>query len=355
MYRMLSESAIRPRNITVRVSYGQKSEAVVVVPNRRILRHDRGKAAPAWVGQRKESAETRFHELMAKPAERVRSDSVKAICDLFLDWTFKHRALGTYLWYQKHLQSFLDSLKPSLLPADRLKAHHVDAWVDAHDWGPSCKRGAMIAVARAMNWAMKKGHIETNPIFRKLDKPAAGKRDVVLSPAAFKKLLAYMDGEFRDLVHTAWETGCRPQEITKVEARHVDLKNGRWVFPVEESKGKAKSRIVYLSKAALATTKRLLAKHPTGPLFRRPCGEPWSRHDVSQFFGRLKKKLGIHYRLYDLRHSFITNGLKNGVDPIMMANLVGHKDLKMIHTIYSHVSQDTKHMREAAMKAIAHA
>jgi integrase len=94
-----------------------------------------------------------------------------------------------------------------------------------------------------------------------------------------------------------------------------------------------------------------MAKFPTGPIFRRD-DISWTRHDVSQYFRRLKKRVGFQYRLYDFRHTFITNGLKRGVDPITMANLVGHVDLKMIHEIYSHISQDTSHMRKMAMKAV---
>jgi integrase len=304
------------------------------------------------LGPEKEAAETRFHNLMAKPELRVPSNTVIAIIELFLDWTQKHREHETYLWYKKHLQGFKDSLNPQLLTVDRLKAHHVEAWVDAHEWGDSYRRGAMTAVARCLNWSFKKGHIENNPIYKRLEKPAAGKREVVLSPAQFKKLLKHLEGDLRDLVFTAWETGCRPQEVTRVEAQYVDLRNGRWVFPVKQSKGKKKERVVYLSKAALTITKRLMGRFPTGPIFRN--GEnPWTRFEMSRAFGRLKEIVGMHYRLYDMRHSFITNGLKNGVDPITMQHLVGHTDLAMISKIYAHVSQDVKHMRKSAERVTA--
>lgn len=302
------------------------------------------------LGPDKDVAETKFHQLMSKPT--VTADSVANIIDLFLDWTGKHRAIETFLWYKKHLQSFLDVLRPKTMTADRLRPHHVEAWVDVHHWGDSYTRGAMTAVARCFNWAEKKGHIDRNPIRGKLEKPAAGKRDRVLSPAEFKELLRHVSDEFRDLLVISWETGCRPQESTKVEARHVDLPNGRWVFPVKESKGKREQRIVYLSKKALAITKRLMKEYPKGTLLRRPNGEPWGRHDISQHFGRLKKHVGVHYRLYDLRHSFVTNGLKNGVDPITMQHLVGHSDLTMISKIYAKVQQDVGHMRRAAAKAV---
>lgn len=60
---------------------------------------------------------------------------------------------------------------------------------------------------------------------------------------------------FKDLLVAAWETGARPKELTRVEPRHLDLTNGRWVFPIEESKGNKRPRVVYLSDTVLVTWK----------------------------------------------------------------------------------------------------
>lgn len=296
------------------------------------------------------AATTRFHSLMAQPSERVPSDSVRAIVDLFLDFSEKQNAPLTYEFYRKHLQSFVDSLKPLTLPMNMLKPHHVESWADSHGWGPSYKRGALTAVARAFNWAFKKGHIPNNPIWKKLDKPPAQSREVSLTPAQFKQLLKHTSGDFKDLITVAWETGCRPREVMAVEARHVDLTNARWVFSEKESKGKRDKRVVYLSDKALAITKRLMAKRKKGPLFLFG-DRPWDRFAAANHFRRLNPILGMQYRLYDFRFSFCTNGLKNGVDPITMQHLMGHKDLSMISKIYALVSQDVSHMRAAAKRA----
>lgn len=304
-----------------------------------------------FLGPDLEAAEKRFHELMAKPEPKVATTSVAAIIDQFLDWTQTNRAEETYLWYRKYLQSFLDHLTPQNLQVDRLKPEHVEKWVHSKKWGGSSKRGAITAVARVMSWAEKKGKIDENPIRRRLEKPPAGKRERSLTKGEYSELLKHVTDEFKDLVVTAWETGARPQEITKVESRHVDLINGRWVFPVEESKGKKAQRIVYLSETALEITKRLMKDHPEGPIFRNRNANPWTRTNVASSFFRLKKKIGVKYRLYDFRFSFCTNGLKNGVDPITMQHLMGHKDLSMISKIYALVGQDHAHMRKAAMQA----
>src|SRR5205807_167807 len=77
-----------------------------------------------------------------------------------------------------------------------------------------------------------------------------------------------------------------------VEARFVDLANARWVFPVRESKGKKVQRVVYLTDRVLAITRRLMAQHPNGPLFRNSDGKPWGVSSVKCRFQRFRDELG---------------------------------------------------------------
>jgi integrase/recombinase XerD len=80
-----------------------------------------------------------------------------------------------------------------------------------------------------MRWAEQQGYVERSPIAH-MEKPAAGKREIVVPQAEFDRILAITrDRAFRDLLITTWQSGCRPQESLRVEARHVDLANQRWV------------------------------------------------------------------------------------------------------------------------------
>jgi integrase len=57
-------------------------------------------------------------------------------------------------------------------------------------------------------------------------KPAGGRRELVVSPEEFRTIMEKSrNREFRNLLIVTWETGCRPQESLRVEARHVDLVN----------------------------------------------------------------------------------------------------------------------------------
>ena len=54
-----------------------------------------------FLAREKAEAFTRFHQLMAEPRMRlVRSDSVAAIIDAFMEFCHKERAPDTYEWYR---------------------------------------------------------------------------------------------------------------------------------------------------------------------------------------------------------------------------------------------------------------
>lgn len=302
------------------------------------------------LGSNEEEAFRQFHEMLARPKEAPVPGTAILVMDDFLTWCKKHRASRTYDWYFERIQQFAKHI--GTLPLAQLKAFHLQEFLDKHEWSDSHKRGVIIAIQRAFRWAYKLGRIEKFPL-KGIEKPPAGKREQIVTPEQFADLLRHVKDEpFRDLLTAVWEVGCRPQEIVRVESRHVDLQNKRWMIPASEAKGKKRIRIVYLTPAALEITQRLKLKNPTGPLFRNTDGVAWHPWAVNCRFTRLKPKIGRKIALYDLRHSYCHRALKNGVDPITLANLMGHVDTAMIARVYSHISQDQTFMHEQALKAI---
>ena len=67
--------------------------------------------------------------------------------------------------------------------------------------------------------------------------------------------------------------------------------------------------------------------------------------------GRLNEKHGIKIHLGAFRKGYCTQALQNGVDPVTLAKLMGHRDVTMIMKVYSQVHQDKEYMAESAMKA----
>jgi integrase len=247
-------------------------------------------------------------------------------------------------------------------------------------------------VRRLVNWAILQGYISTDPL-KGLQMPAATRREVWLTRDEFKRVLgAIREDWFRQLVTVAFETGCRPQEIFAVEARHFDVSNSRWVFPVPESKGKRQPRVVYLTPLAEQITATLIEKHPTGKLFRNAAGKPLRKVTGISAFYRLRRRLGrlameaqgvtrdhaanqvlvhrgdkrslhelsakdsrhldncaaAHFApkicLYSMRHRFATLALQSGLDGLTVAILLGHKDTAMLARVYQHLAHNSQHL-----------
>lgn len=363
------------------------------------------------LGPERDEAFRQYHHLMAVPKRSVEhtgdSHSLAAIRDHFLEWVQQNRAPDTYEWYRYRLQRFVESY-PDLSTA-ALRPYHVEEWVDRYELSITARRNYLRSVKRCMKWASRMAYIASNPI-ADLEIPSAERKECCVSPQEFQALLAYVrDEKFKDLLTITYETGCRPQESLRVEARHVDLAHHRWVFPQSQSKMKQLSRIVYLTDSAIAITKRWMAAYPDGALFRNTRGCAWSTEAVNCVFDRLRIRMGkevMHncgetiaeqairqlmpslktttkrrgivrnktqaelreeakrkltnrraaqlaprYSLYALRHSWATNALQRGVDALTVAILMGHKDPSTLARVYQHLSHNPEHLLAQAIRA----
>lgn len=244
------------------------------------------------LGADKNRAWDRFHELMRQPAEaRIISNAVVSLIDRFLEWTQSKRAPDTYEWYRYRLQRF--ALRYPDLLVSELRPFHVEEWVDSYPHlSKTSRRNYIRSVKLCLRWATKLGYVERNPI-AELEAPTVDRRETFMSVEEYAAFLdAIPDDFFRDLVIVTWETGCRPQELLGVQARHVDFDRKRWVFPTQESKGKRKPRIVYLTAPVMEITQRLADRHPTGKLFRNRNQQPWNKDAVSCAFDRVRIRMG---------------------------------------------------------------
>jgi integrase len=345
--------------------------------------------------------------LKRQPEARLTPAALPAVIDAFLHWLKPRRSAATFEWYRYRLERL--ARKHPGLPASRLTVEMVEDWVDEYGLSVTSRRNYYRATKKCLRWAARRRMIKRDPI-RHLEVPAAEAKEVYLTSADYTKLLSLVaDQNFRQLIITTMSCGCRPQESLRVEARHVDLANQRWVFPKSESKNKKLSRVVYLTDQAAETTRRLVAEHPTGKLFRNRNGEPWTPSAVNCAFSRvhirmgrevmreqritisdqeiaalipslksskrvgkrtrpktpaelrdeakrkltckLARTLAPRWSLYALRHTWATNALQKGVDPLTTAILMGHSDPSTLSKVYQHVALNPAHMLAQAKKA----
>ncbi len=360
------------------------------------------------LGADREAAFRQYHQMMMQPTEKVVSTEMLAgVIDAFLEWLQKNRAADTYEWYRYRLQRLV--LKHPEMRVQTLRPFHIEQWVDEYELSQTSRRNYFRSIAACLRWALKQGYIEKNPLSA-IEIPSSERREVFLEPDEFQKLLKYVpDQSTAELLEVAYLSGCRPQELLRVTAAHVEVEHARWVFPQKQAKGKKAPRIIYLVDKVLEITLRRMKEFPTGPLFRNAKGRPWTPdaancvfdriqtrmgmvvlkersleptdHEVAEFsktlkrshvkkgvevlktaaelkceakkkvVGRIARGLVPHYSLYALRHSWATNALRRGVDPLTVAILMGHKDPSMLARVYQHLSHSPVHMRDQAKRA----
>ncbi len=304
------------------------------------------------LGKTKEEAYDKYDELMADRHSLTPAVPVVYVLAQFLQWCQKRRAEKTYDWYQMHLQSFSQHIGKRLKVSE-LKPHHITAWIDeAHqENSPSTVHGAIRAVQRAFNWAVREGHLTKNPILN-AEKPTPTKREVVITQSQFDQMVELAtDQHEKDFLTAMWETGCRPQEVRMITAWNFEEENERWVFETVNSKGKKAQRVVYLTEKALEISKRLAEKNPTGPIFRNSVGKPWTKNAIRCRFRKFEK-LGIEGLCATaIRHSFTNEALARGVDPVTLSVLLGHTDVTTLSRNYAHLTKNPDHMRKSIRKA----
>lgn len=278
---------------------------------------------------------------------------VAQVCELFLAYAERHNELTTFEWYRYFLQSFCDIHGRML--AKELKPIHVTLWLDRHPGWKGGRRNAVIAVKRAFNWADKQGVLSPNPL-RNVDKPSPRRRTRILTDAEKTEILAAIrDNKFRDFVFALMQTGCRPSEVAGLTAADVHLDLGIWMLDRHKTaKRTGKPRVVYLNPAMLELSRKLVVKRPEWPLFpSHKLGRSFTRNAIRCRFRRLRKKLPHlrHFVCYNLRHTYATDAMANGVPAAQVAELLGHNSIRMVKQHYAHLSQKVSHMREAAAKA----
>ena len=330
--------------------------------------HPKGSPAPAkskrtgqWNAPKAITDE--FHKLMRGDRRVKSSESVAAILDDFLTWTQENRASGTYERYKEFIQSFCR--EAGTIGVLSLTSSHVTTWLSKQKkWNSTTKRSAITALQRGFNWAVKNRGLDRNPI-RGMEKPEAKKRTVVLSPEEFEEVLSHfqdrevttrsgkkkiMHSAFYDLLVVSYDSGCRPREVKKLEARHVQLDKQRAVIPANEAKGGIPRAVYFPTERSLEIVRRLVTENPSGPIFLNNRGRPWTGYAIKCSFARIEERVGRRINHYSLRHSFITRKLLAGVDSHVVAALSGHRDTKMIDSTYSHIAHDVEFMLREAQK-----
>jgi integrase len=153
-----------------------------------------------------------------------------------------------------------------------------------------------------------------------------------LQPGELRLLLESCPTWLVPIIGIAANTGMRRSEILGLRWMDVDLMGGRILLRQTKN---GEGRIVYLNQTAKAILSALAegSSSPTKPIFGAHTPE-----QISVAFTRTCRKLNIFdFRFHDLRHTAASWLRMAGADIHTVAQLLGHKDLRMAAR-YQHLS-----------------
>jgi integrase len=280
------------------------------------------------------------HDDSAGPVPTVR----KLLKDYFA-WLTSNRAGSTCKRRKWVLQSF--SREHGTLKSSTIKPHHVTMWVD-HHWGDrssTTRSDHIMMIQAAYSWGVRQGHLRYNPLAR-MEKPTRHIREDFVPVEDWGSLLNYCRPPFDDLVRFVLLAGARPQEVRIIEAQHV--KDNTIVLQLAHSKGRRRNRVIHLSVTARELVGRLCDRWPEGRIFRNEDGEPWTRYALNCRMKRLKAKTGWKWlTMTSLRHSFAHAQVAAGTDALILQQLMGHRDGRMLATVYAHADKASDQISQA--------
>jgi integrase len=304
-----------------------------------------------------EDVRREYHRLMACQGlvsdEDRRKALVPEVVEAFIASKAATRAktVKTYLF---HLEPFAQRYRSRQLGA--IKSSEVLTFVASRTtWGDSTKHSAIVAVKGLFRWARDAGYLDTNPMAGLMNPYPVGRRDRGITLDEFEKMIgAVRDAAFKTVLRFLRDTGCRPGELCKLTARHLDpVQPIATLKPGEHKTGSRTGRCrTILLPGTIADELRQLARHrPTGPLLLNTKGDPWRPNTIEKRVRRLRRKLGLPDDVvpYAARHSFLTRLVELGTPLAIAAKIAGHSRVDTIQDVYLHPEMSA--MKEAVEKA----
>jgi integrase len=192
----------------------------------------------------------------------------------------------------------------------------------------------------ALNHAFNDGKVQSDKAWRKV-KPFKGveaARDRFLTIPECQRLINASDPEFRPLVQAALQTGCRYGELCALKAQDFNAESGSVYIRTSKS---GKDRHVVLTAEGVKVFKRLTAGLGRDDLIlRHDDGSPWGpAHQFRRIADTcLRAKIDPPINFHQLRHTWASHAVMNGVPLLVVAKNLGHADTKMVEKHYGHLA-----------------
>jgi len=226
---------------------------------------------------------------------------------------------------------------------------HREAVTGAGEGGAALSRARRASANRiwttlraALNKAFEHSKVDSDVEWRKVKpfKGVDGARPGHLSVAEAKRLINASSPEFRPLVQAALFTGARYGQLARLTAADFDPDVGTLRVTTRKGDGSVKEYHVQLTaEGARFFAQQCAGKKRSDRLFKKDDGSVWekSHQDRPMHEACAGAKISPALGINQLRHTYASLAIKNGVELIYIAKNFGHSDTRMVEKHYGHI------------------
>lgn len=222
------------------------------------------------------------------------------------------------------------------------------------------------AINRVLNYAIKVGYIENNPLSLVIVTGVDShmEHEQILSENDFIKLVSALDEQstfnyhaYSIAIQIAYYTGLRISEVLALDKDDIDMKNDiinvnkklcylglkkDEFYTTHQMKSKKSRSIIPLVYPLKQSLIKWLDMNPYEKLLC-DCDECYINPNVlSSSVKKISKPLNIDFHFHMLRHTFITNLVMNAVDLKTTQELARHSNINTTMSIYTHIQEEHK-------------
>lgn len=270
----------------------------------------------------------------------------------------KGRASATILAYGKDIEQLIDFLtaagktEPKAVKTEDIQKFM--AKLQAENYTAKSISRKTNSTKTFFKFLKAEGLLTTDPSEGIIHPKFENKAPRILTKTEYRALrdAARNDPRTLAVVEILLQTGVRISELANI--RLTDLKfaenhgaNGELnVLPIENRPG----RVVPLNPAAQKAIKDYLAERPKvkdDHLFVTKTGRPLLVRNIRATMGRYFRVAGIQEaKVNDLRHTFVANHLRRGVNLLLLSKIVGHKRVSTTEKYLEYIERPEQEVTE---------
>lgn len=290
--------------------------------------------------------------------------TVSTALDEYLRWFARHKksARDTTYTIETHIRPVLGTIEVGKLTTAKLRRWHEDladrpARLRSKANAPARFRDAAVGadavrarrasanriltvLKAALNKAFQDGQVASDSAWRQV-RPFRGvdaARLRYLSESECRRLLDACADDFRRLVRGALVSGCRYGELIRLVAADFNREAGSLL--IRETKS-GKSRHVPLDEGGCAFFDSLTVGQPAERLiFTGDSGKPWGKSHQARPLALACRaaRLDPPANFHCLRHTWASHRVMKGAPLIVVAQVLGHADTRMVEKHYGHLA-----------------